>query len=195
MVLLPGVYETWQFLKPIADRLNAAGHPIHVVRSLGYNVRDIPLSARTVASFLVEHDLRHVVVVAHSKGGLIGKYLMTIGDVEGRVDRLVAINTPFSGSAYARYIPLRSVRVFAPTEPTLAMLAARVERNERITSVFACFDPHIPEGSELAGAHNVLLPIMGHFRPLGHLLLIDAVISAVDGDEGSPHDPKRGLQE
>lgn len=159
MVLLPGVYETWQFLKPIADRLNTAGHPIHVVRSLGYNVRDIPLSARTVASFLVEHDLRHVVVVAHSKGGLIGKYLMTIGDVEGRVDRLVAINTPFSGSASA------------------------------------CFDPHIPVGSELAGAHNVLLPIMGHFRPLGHRLLIDAVISAVDGDEGSPHDPIRGLQE
>lgn len=180
VVLLPGVYETWQFLKPIADRLNAAGHPVFVVSALGYNVRDIPLSARTVGSFLANHDLRGVVLVAHSKGGLIGKHVMTIDDVQRRVDYLVAVNTPFSGSVYARYVPLRSVRAFVPTEPTLAMLGARRERNARVTSVYSQFDPHIPEGSALEGAHNVPLALMGHFRPLGQRALIDAVEHAVN---------------
>ena len=180
ILLLPGVYETWQFLKPIADRLNSEGHPVFVVTALGYNARDIPASARVVATFLAARDLRNVVVVAHSKGGLIGKHLMTIDDAEGRVDHLVAVNTPFSGSAYARFIPLRSVRAFAPTEPTLAMLGGRRERNSGITSIYSSFDPHIPSGSFLEGARNVRIPLMGHFRPLGHRLLIDTVEKAVD---------------
>ena len=179
VVLLPGVYETWQFLKPIADRLSAGGHPVYVVPALGYNVRDIPVSAAIVASFMVEQDLRQVVLVAHSKGGLIGKHLMTIDDPDDRVDHLVAVNTPFSGSTYARYIPLRSVRVFAPSEPTLAMLGNRREHNSTITSIFSSFDPHIPNGSALEGARNVRLPLMGHFRPLGQRLLIDTVEGAV----------------
>ena len=45
VLLLPGVYETWQFLRPIADRLNALGHPIHTVRELGYNRLSIVASA------------------------------------------------------------------------------------------------------------------------------------------------------
>lgn len=187
VVLLPGVYETWQFLKPIADRLNARGHPVYIVGALGRNVQQIPASARVVASFVSARNLRDVVVVAHSKGGLIGKHLMTIDDAEGRIDRLVAFNTPFSGSAYARFIPLRSVRDFAPAEPTIAMLGGRRERNSGITSIYSSFDPHIPGGSNLDGAHNVTLPLMGHFRPLGHRILIDAVERAVEGRSADQH--------
>jgi hypothetical protein len=29
------------------------------------------------------------------------------------------------------------------------------------------FDPHIPETSRLEGAQNIILPTVGHFRPLG----------------------------
>lgn len=180
IVLVPGVYEKWQFLKPIADRLNAGGYPVYVVAELGYNLRDIPASAGIVASFIAARDLRNVVIVAHSKGGLIGKHLMTIDDKQGCVDHVVAVNSPFSGSAYARYIPLRSVRAFSPAEPTLAMLGGRRERNSGITSIYSRFDPHIPGGSALDGARNVRLPLMGHFRPLGQRLLIDTVEHAVE---------------
>jgi hypothetical protein len=34
--------------------------------------------------------------------------------------------------------------------------------------VYAGFDPHIPEGSELPGAKNVRLETGGHFRVLAH---------------------------
>ena len=31
VVILPGVYETWHYLRPVAEALNRAGHPIHLV--------------------------------------------------------------------------------------------------------------------------------------------------------------------
>ena len=184
IVLLPGVYETWHFLRPIADQLNVRGHPVHVVATLGYNRLSIPDSATAVARYLAENGLRNVTLVAHSKGGLIGKHLMTINDPEARVSRLVAVNTPFSGSAYARWVPLRTVRAFAPTEPTLKMLNVRQERNLVITSIYARFDPHIPEGSAIVGARNVPLPLMGHFRLLSQQLLIETVVEEAERDSG-----------
>ena len=44
-MILPGVYETWQFLRPIADELNRRGHPVHVMHSMGINRDAIPVTA------------------------------------------------------------------------------------------------------------------------------------------------------
>jgi pimeloyl-ACP methyl ester carboxylesterase len=182
VLLLPGVYETWQFLRPIADRLSAAGHPIHVLRELGYNRATVPRSAALAQAYLDAKDLRGVILVAHSKGGLIGKHMMLMDDTGARIDRLVAIATPFGGSVYARYFVNRAIRAFAPNEPTLVMLAANALVNARITSIFGEFDPHIPAGSHLEGATNVQIPITGHFRLLGDSRVQQAVDAAVGVD-------------
>ena len=182
VLLLPGVYETWQFLRPVADRLHAAGHQIHVVRELGYNRATVIDSAGVAQAYLDAHDLRGVILVAHSKGGLIGKHMMLVDDTGGRIDRLVAVATPFGGSVYARYFLNRAIRAFAPNEPTLVMLAANAVANARITSIYGEFDPHIPAGSRLEGATNVQIPIMGHFRLLGDSRVQQAVDAAVGVD-------------
>ena len=182
VLLLPGVYETWQFLRPIAGHLNELGHPVHVVRELGYNRATIPDAAALAQRYLETHDLRSVIIVAHSKGGLIGKHMMVLDDAGRRIDRMVAVATPFSGSVYARYFPNRSIRAFLPSEPTLAMLGANAEANSRITSVFGEFDPHIPAGSRLEGATNVRLPVLGHFRLLSDRRVIAEVEAAVSGN-------------
>jgi len=181
VVLLPGVYEKWHFLEPIARRLNAAGHPVHAVAALGRNRRPVPDMAAAVQDYLRRAGLQDVILVAHSKGGLIGKHVMAVDDTEQRVASMVAIAAPFGGSRYARYLPSRTLRAFSPTEVTLAMLAGRQDVNARITSIFGLFDPHIPEGSVLEGADNVELPVLGHFRILGDPTVIAAVAAAVDG--------------
>jgi triacylglycerol lipase len=181
VVLLPGVYETWVLLRPIADALGAAGHPIHVVRALGYNRRSISESAAIVMTYVLEHDLRGVALVGHSKGGLIGKHCLVVDDVTARIDRLVAVATPFAGSILARYVPSRTVRALGPHAETIGLLAASRELNARIVSIYGDYDPHIPGGSSLAGARNVEIPMVGHFRPLGDHRVIDAVVDAVTG--------------
>ncbi len=184
VVLLPGIYESWHYLRPIAERLNADGHPVHVVPVLGLNRAPIPASAAVVHAELVRRGLTGVALVAHSKGGLIGKHVMAVDDPatgqDSRVDRLVAIASPFGGSAMARLAPNPALRAFLADDPVIAALSAERDVNARITSIFPSFDPHIPEGSALDGAENIEVPVVGHFRILLQQAVIDAVVRAVD---------------
>lgn len=177
VVVLPGVWERWQFMLPLIRSLHRAGHPVHVVTVLGGNRWPVDAAAALVSDYLRASDLRDVVLVAHSKGGLIGKRVMMTDD-EARVSAMVAVNTPFSGSRYARYLPFRSVRVFSPRDATIAALAAYSGVNARITSVFPRFDPHIPEGSHLVGGTNIVVDTGGHFRVLAFPPTVDAVLHA-----------------
>lgn len=181
VVLVPGVYESWHFLRPLARRLHAAGHPVHVLPALGYNRRPVEVGARVLGDHLRVHDLRDVVVVAHSKGGLIGKLAMLREDPERRIRTLVAVGTPFVGSHLARFFPLLpAVRAFVPSNPLFEALVAEEAVDSRIVSAYGVWDPHIPGGSELAGARNVVLRTPGHFRVLadeGLARLVDEVVA------------------
>lgn len=178
VMILPGVYETWHYLYPVAFALNAAGHPVHVVSALGFNNRPIPDSAHRVWQRIRELELERLTIVAHSKGGLIGKYLLARLDTERRIDRVVAIATPFSGSRMAYYTIPRAVRSFRPDDPVITSLGSERQVNARITSIAPEWDPHIPESSWLEGARNLTLPVVGHFR-----ILRDARLPALVVDE------------
>lgn len=186
VLLLPGVYERWTFLLPVARRLNALGHPVWTVPALGLNRRPVADAARLGLAVLAERDLTDVVLVAHSKGGLIGKRMMVQEGDPPRITGLITVNTPFGGSRYASYLVGRTLRAFAPGNADLLDLAAQADANERITSIYAEFDPHIPEKSALAGATNIELPLAGHFRPLADPLLIETVVEAVQRTSAAP---------
>ncbi|MGX9900073.1 esterase/lipase family protein [Arthrobacter sp. SA17] len=115
--MIPGVYENWQFMLPLITALHQAGHPVHVVTVLQRNRLAIPAAAKLVAKHLAAADVMNAAIVAHSKGGLIGKYLMMTHDGERRVERMVAVCSPFSGSRYARFMLSPSLRAFSPGMP------------------------------------------------------------------------------
>lgn len=207
--LLPGVYEHWTFLRPLGDALAAAGHRVHVVHGLGVNRRSIPATADRLVRLLGEIPAPPAgrVLVAHSKGGLVGKHaLVTSGAaVEAAAEAaaggdpadaavtatpasggpatgllgLVAVATPFGGSRLARLFFVPSIRAFVPDDEIIVTLGRETSVNGRIVSVFGPWDPHIPEGSALDGATNVLVPTAGHFRVLGapttHRAVLDGV--------------------
>ncbi|WP_144782783.1 triacylglycerol lipase [Microbacterium sp. BH-3-3-3] len=180
IVLLPGIYETWRFMEPLARALHDRGHPVHVVTELGGNRRPIAESAGRVAELLIARGLDDVLLVAHSKGGLIGKHVMAFSPAGTRVRGMVAVATPFGGSRYSRLMPTPSLRAFASGDATMRALAASADVNTRIVSIFGPFDPHIPEGSELAGARNIVLARGGHFRVLGDPRVIAEVLRAAE---------------
>ncbi len=183
VVVLPGVYETWRFLEPLIRRLHDDGHPVHVIDPLGRNDRSVPVAARLVADYLVATDLQDAVLLAHSKGGLVGKYVMSLGGSGDRITGMVAVAAPFAGSRYARLMLLPSLRIFVPNDPTILALAREAAVNPRIVSVYGRFDPHIPGGSRLDGAKNVQLDTGGHFRILAHpRVFAEARLLADGGD-------------
>lgn len=208
VVLLPGVYEHWTFLRPLGDALAAAGHRVRVVHGLGVNRRAIGDTADRLARVLADLPAAPAgrVLVAHSKGGLIGKHLLVKSGVAaaaaaeasaggdpaeaaaasappGRaplgVIGLVAVATPFGGARRARLFFDPSIRAFLPGDETIVMLGRETSVNGRIVSVFGPYDPHIPEGSALDGATNIVVPAPGHFRVLGsrktHAAVVDGI--------------------
>lgn len=167
ILVIPGVYEDWRFMRPLIVPLHRRGYAVHAIPELERNRAPIAEGASAVRALLVERDLRDVVVVGHSKGGLIGQLALR-DDTEGRIAALVTICAPFHGSSRSRLLPLRSLRPLVPGHPSLVGLGLENAMNARITSICSSFDEHVPEGSELPGADNVHLAVSGHFRPIGH---------------------------
>jgi len=183
VVVLPGIFETWRFLRPLAQHIHSAGHPVHVVTGLEDNRMSVPEAAALVNRHLEEQDLTGVVIVAHSKGGLVAKYLMGMPDSGPRIRSAVTISTPYAGSSLARFIPLPSVRALMPDTPGLLRLALSRAVNAQIVSVWGWFDPHVPEGSHLEGARNIELDVGGHFRILARpelLEIVDEVLASAE---------------
>ena len=194
VVLLTGLHEHWSFLAPLADALNRAGHRITIVHGLGMNRRPVPETSHRlqVALDRVAPPPAGRVLVGHSKGGLIAKHLLT--DLErgtgplgvgGRarlgIRGAVTLATPYAGSARARWFLDPSMRAFLPTDATIVELQRSASVNARIVSIFGTLDAHVPDGSALPGATNIIGPAAGHFRltasPAAHRAAIDAVAS------------------
>lgn len=192
VVLLPGVYEHWSFLRPLGDALNAQGHRVLAVHGMGINRRAIGETSQRVARALARVRVPDAgrVVVAHSKGGLIGKHLLLDEHADAVGLRgVVAVCTPFAGARRARLFTDPSIRALLPSDETIVMLGSATSVNARIVSVFGTFDPHIPDGSALDGATNVRVPVAGHFRVLGAretlLAVRDAVALLTAADDAS----------
>lgn len=180
IVLIPGIYESWKFMRPLAEVLYAHGYDVRVIEELKYNRGSVEDMAQIVDSYLHSKKIDSCVFVAHSKGGLIGKYLLARHNQDGRIKGLVAINTPFTGSPYAYLFPFRSIRAFSPRSPILQILAQHRAVNSQIVSIYGIFDPHIPAGSYLEGAANVRVNTQGHFRIMGRKAVHEAVLKAVE---------------
>ncbi|WP_166982806.1 alpha/beta hydrolase [Paramicrobacterium fandaimingii] len=180
IVLLPGVYETWVFMAPIADRLSMAGYRVNVVYGMKHNRRPIVDTSRMLQRALERVHVPSAgrIIVAHSKGGLIGKHLMSEADLGVR--GMVTLCTPFAGSKLATFAVGKTLREFGPANGTITALAGETSVNERITSLSPSFDPHIPDGSALEGARNIPMLGAGHFLTLASEEAEDSVLAEVE---------------
>lgn len=178
IILIPGVYESWRFMQPIARVLFEHGYDVHTLDGLGYNRSSIEDMASVVDTYIHSEHLSRVTIVAHSKGGLIGKLALSTTDT---IQGLVTINTPFSGSKYAYILPFKQLRVFIPNSRILTMLAVLTHLNKKVSSIYGIFDPHIPGGSVLDGAHNIqITSARGHFRILNNPDVHAAVLTELE---------------
>ncbi|MFP5250934.1 MAG: esterase/lipase family protein [Actinomycetes bacterium] len=185
-VLIPGVVETWRFMEPLAKRLVHAGHAVHFVPDLGRNLRPVLESAPVVGAVVdrvaAAHPHARIVLVGHSKGGLIGKRVLVdraLDAAQAQPAGLVALATPFAGSSRARLLPGGYIREFDPSNAMLAALAAERSADARIRVVLPRIDPHVPQNRVPDGMRGVRLEAAGHFRPLATREAADAVLAAI----------------
>lgn len=203
VVLLPGILERSTYLAPMGHFLAARGHPVHVIDALGWNLSGIAESVEHCLQVLLDEEIHGAILVAHSKGGLIGKALLLDPRAKGAAIGLVALATPFAGSTFGgplQRLPLVEVSplgLFLPSNADLERLAEEDEINLHIVSLAPEWDQMIPGGSHLEGATNVTLAGRGHFRPVDepdvweqvhshiHVLAELPHAGALDGSDGS----------
>lgn len=75
---------------------------MHAVTDLRYNRGTIEEMVELVDRYLHMERVGRYVLVAHSKGGLVGKLLLSHHNEDRTIHGLVAVNTPFAGSPLDR---------------------------------------------------------------------------------------------
>ena len=182
IILIPGVYSKWQFLKAIADPISLKGHPVYVVEHLGFNTEAIDYSARLVRELIDEKKLYNVIIIAHSKGGLIAKHLLAYDNKDGRVQKVIAIATPFHGSHAVEFIPNKTLKELHPDSEMIKKLYSQREVNHKIISIFGKFDNHVwPTGNcRLDGAKNIQVNVYGHHKILFNKHVRNIVLDEIE---------------
>jgi len=180
VLFIPGLLERWSFFAKIADKLSLLGHPVYVIPNLGQNLKDIPYSAKVISELIEQNKLQQVTVIAHSKGGLIGKYLLANYN---KVKKLIAIATPFAGAKPAKYVPLYHFQELTPRSKVINDLISNKEVNKKIVSIYPIFDNHIwpQESPYLDGAKNIQVNIHGHHKVLFSEDVINKIVLLLEG--------------
>lgn len=165
VILLAGASLTWHFLRHLGVAISLAGHPVHVIPRLKRNVLPVADAARLVREYIEAHDLKQVVIVAHSKGGVVGKYLLAHHNHDKRIRQVIAIAPPFYGSRLAPLTKRLNLAELRPQSPLLQELHAQKDVNTRIVVILPGHDSIImPHDTELTGARTIAMRSHGHHR-------------------------------
>lgn len=183
VIILPGIFGRWAFLKPLADHISLLGHPVYIVPKLGNNLHDIKRSSAMVRDMIEEQKIKKVIIVAHSKGGLIGKYLLAHDNKDNAVTGEIAVATPFSGSDLAKLVPHYSYKELAADSKMIQYLKTHTSVNKKIISIIPQYDNHVwhEDGSFLESAlENIYVKDRGHHKLLSSKPVWEVILKSLD---------------
>jgi len=181
ILMIQGLYNRWNSMRSLAEHLSKNGYPVYLLPQLGRNSGPIPAMAGIVRKFIAEKGLQNIIIIGHSKGGLVGKCILDNEDGSVKIKKLIAIACPFQGSRAAVYLPTKSHAELTPSSPMIAKLSASRQNNGKITSIYCKFDNHVWPLSSciLPGAKNIQTGVYGHHRILFDKTVRDIVLSEI----------------
>ncbi len=182
VLLIHGFWQTRGVMEVLEERLRADGY--HVLSFdlggfLGYfNSRGIPTLARRISAKLQRLEERgdygRLHIIGHSKGGLVGRYLVSVLDWHRRVDTLITLGSPHHGTPTAVLglftgVVSHSVWQMLPNSSFMRTLHAHpIPATTRFVSIYSKGDLVCPwRYSELTSSdgedvHNVVVAGLGH---------------------------------
>jgi triacylglycerol esterase/lipase EstA (alpha/beta hydrolase family) len=145
------------------------------------------LAAR-VDRLLAETGADKVHLIGHSLGGIVIAQAFADGRLDGQVDTVVTIATPFGGSPWANLCPLgATVRALRRGSPLLSRLAeAQIPDGVRWLAFTAALDLIVPGRRSVprhAEVHNVTVDDVGHVGMLLNPLVVDQIVAALPTPE------------
>ncbi len=167
VLVLQGIYEQPYFLMTIAKELHTMGYGINSVYNQKETEEKIEFLAEKTAQFIINNKLQKVILVAHSKGGLVAKYLVdTYPEINRLIKKIVTLSSPFQGSLLANLVPGYKQLDYKNT--FLEKMGKHNENNHKFLVLYPKFDNHVVPFSslKLSEAKNICILINGHTRIL-----------------------------
>src|SRR3990170_1948621 len=148
VVLLHGFLMGRMNFLVLAHRLRAAG--IGPLAGFEYwTLSEVATAARRLGAFVDELRARlgapRVDVVGHSMGGMVGRYLVTLGGRADAVENLITIGTPHGGTPASRFgFGAASVELDHGSALVRELAAAPLPPSVRITAIWSRGDGLVP---------------------------------------------------
>jgi len=174
IVLIQGLHERWIPLKKIADVINQKGYRIHIINELETNTKPVSVCCQLVSEYIIKRDLKEVILVTHSKGGIIGMELLKDPKINQRVKKLISIACPFQGSIFSFFFPY--THELMPSSELIKSLHRGVDI-KKVINLFPGIDNHVipNKNLKLDNCINIQLDIFGHTRILEHGFTIQEI--------------------
>ena len=101
VILIPGFQETYLSLYFVANYLNANGYKIHIIQNFN-SLAKIEQSFRKLEEFILKISHDDLILLSHSKGGLIAKHFLDNSSATTKVAVSISIATPYMGTYIAK---------------------------------------------------------------------------------------------
>lgn len=182
VILVQGIAQKWNVFRQLGKELAGRGYRLHIIEGIKRNMMSVSQASQIVDDCIQNAKLKNAVVIGHSKGGLIGKYLLAHKNNGGTVKKVIAISTPFGGTFHAKLIPGKAHNELLPDSVLLTDLAGYRDSNKQIVCVYGKFDNLInPLAScNLNGAKNIQVEAYGHHSILFNENLGKVILNELD---------------
>lgn len=121
-------------------------------------------SAIALKKYIEKNNLRDVVLVGISSGGLTALLYLQEHDGWGRVSKFVSVASPFHGTWLSMFISyVKSGRELWPESLLVKKIRSfKLLYPEKIFCIRSTYDEMVPDGSVLPAAHSITVNGMGH---------------------------------
>ena len=200
VVLVHGIVDNRSAFRVIRRALHRRGYGRVTTVNYSPLTTDVAAAAERLGRHLEricdQTGYDRVNVIGHSLGGIIARYYVQRRGGDRRVNTLVTLGSPHSGTTLARLLPLPVARQLRPGSQVIRELAAPTRARCRVVSVHSDRDEVVVPCSSARLEHpdldvtNVAVHGVGHLALLVDTVAVNACVDALT----PPKAPARGTR-
>jgi len=167
VILIPGYGGTFSFFTNIGNYLNSLGWKVKLFAGFK-SLEKIDVLAKKLAQEIINNEESELVLLAHSKGGLVAKKMMDdYEEANEKVKMAICFSTPWKGSILCQ-LRVMNLEEMRPSDPLIKKIVKENKNNKKIISFYSKVDDRVlpNENLILEGGRNIRIEIVGHSRIL-----------------------------
>lgn len=195
ILLVHGIVHNRSAFHPLKARLERLGW--HNIYTMNYQTHHGSLSrmvgdlSKRVDAILKETNAQQVDIVAHSLGGLVSRFYMTLGDGRGKVKELITLGTSHQGTQISNLLSMLPGNALSsdlrPDSYLLKILNdTALSKGSQLTSIASSFDWTVwpknscwVSGTPKSSYQNISIDSIGHTSLLYDEKVFQAIVATI----------------